>query len=251
MQAVILAAGIGSRLLPITDEIPKCLVPVNGKPMLVNTLELLEGRGIREVVIVVGHLKERVYEAVGRSFGEMRISYVENNVYDKTNNVYSLWLARDRLDRDSLVLACDLYYDGVVIDALLQNRSPCNVLVSKYDPSFMDGTVVKIGEKNTIKELIVKKNQGKDFVYSDKYKTVNINYFSEEFLREYFVPYLDLYVRVNGKQCFYELVLGGLIYFGKPEIYAVVVDAHKWCEIDDENDLHRAESRPYSREGSK
>lgn len=251
MQAVILAAGIGKRLRPITETIPKCLVSVNGKPMIVNSLELLESRGIREAIIVVGHLKEQVYEALGHSFGEIKISYVENDVYDKTNNVYSLWLARDRLDRDSLLLECDLYYDGVVIDALLQNRSHCNVLVSKYDSSCMDGTVVEIGEKNTIKELIIKKKQGKDFVYTNKYKTVNIYYFSEEFLRKYFVPYLDLYVRVNGKQSYYELVLGGLIYLGKPEVYAVVVDALKWCEIDDKNDLHQAESRLYSSESSK
>jgi NDP-sugar pyrophosphorylase family protein len=249
MQAVILAAGIGNRLRPITDKIPKCLVPVNDKPMLVYTLEVLESRGIREVIIVVGHLKERVYEAVGHSFGEMKISYVENDVYDKTNNVYSLWLARDRLDKDSLLLECDLYYDGAVIDALLQNRSRCSVLVSKYDCSCMDGTVVDIGPKNTIKELIIKNKQGRDFVYSNKYKTVNIYFFSREFLRKYFVPYLDLYVRVNGKQSYYELVLGGLIYLGNPEINAVVVDAHKWCEIDDENDLRRAQTCRYFSEG--
>lgn len=82
MQAIILVAGIGKRLRPITDSILKCLVPVNGKPMLFNTLELLESRGITEVVMVVGYLKEKVYEAVGRSFGEIEISYIENDIYD-------------------------------------------------------------------------------------------------------------------------------------------------------------------------
>ncbi|MBN2137842.1 MAG: phosphocholine cytidylyltransferase family protein [Sedimentisphaerales bacterium] len=243
MQAVILAAGYGKRLQPITNRIPKCLVPVNGKPLLVRSLELLDVRGVDNVVIVVGHMKEKVYEAIGHQFGNMKISYIENDIYDKTNNVYSLWLARDRLNEESLLLECDLCYDGSLIDALLDKRRNCGVLVSKYDGSTMDGTVVRIGEENLIKELITKKAQGPDFDYSDKYKTVNIYYFSRDFLLKFFVPYLDLYVRVHGVQSYFELVLGALIYLSEPEISAVVVDANSWCEIDDRDDLSRAEHR--------
>ena len=243
MKAVILAAGYGKRLRPITESIPKCLVPVNDKPILIRSLELLNARDIDNVVIVVGHMKDKVYEAIGHKFGNMKISYVENDIYDKTNNMYSLWLARDRLDEDSLLLECDLYYDGTLIDALLAKRRACNILVSKFDPLYMDGTVVEIGEKDVVKKLVVKKNQAKDFDYCDKYKTVNMYYFTGDFLCKYFVPYLDLYVQVHGRQSYYELILGALIYLGKPQFDAVIVGGDKWCEIDDENDLRRAEKQ--------
>jgi histidinol-phosphate/aromatic aminotransferase/cobyric acid decarboxylase-like protein/choline kinase len=240
MQAVILAAGIGKRLRPITDTIPKCLVPVNGKPMIVNALELLESCGIGEVIIVVGYLKEKVYETLGRSFGKIKISYIENDIYDETNNVYSLWLARDRLNKDTILLECDLYYGGDLMDKILEGKEDCRVLVSKYE-SFMSGTVVEVGQDGVIKRLITAKEQYPGFDFSDKYKTVNIYYFSAGFLQQYFVPNLDLYVRTQGTSSYYELVLGALIYFQKPEIRATIVDGIKWFEIDDEADLHRAE----------
>lgn len=240
MQAVILAAGVGERLKPITDNIPKCLVTVNDKPMLINTLELLESRGIRDVVIVVGYLKERVYEEVGHSFGKIKISYVENDIYAETNNVYSLWLARDRLNKNTILFECDLYYEGDLIDIVLESRQECKALVSKYKP-FMRGTVVQVGPDNVIERLITVKEQHAGFDFSDKYKTVNIYYFSAAFLQQYFVPNLDLYVRTQGTSSYYELVLGALIYFHKPEIHATIVDGIKWFEIDDETDLRRAE----------
>jgi len=240
MQAVILAAGIGKRLKPITDTIPKCLVPVNGKPMLINTLELLESRGIKEVMIVVGYLKEKVYEVVGHSFGKIKISYIENDIYDKTNNVYSLWLARDRLNKDTILLECDLYYGADLIDKLLDSKQECKVLVSKFEP-FMRGTVVEIGPNNVIKRLITTEEQHPGFNFSDKYKTINIYYFSGAFLQQYLVPNLDLYVKTYGTSSYYEVVLGALIYLRKPEIHATIADAIKWFEIDDENDLHKAE----------
>ena len=243
MQAVVLAAGFGKRLQPITNELPKCLVPINGKPMLLNTLELLENRGVKEVVIVVGHLWEKVYEAVGPSLREIKISYIENPLYDKTNNVYSLWLARDRLNEDTILLECDLYYGGDLLDTLIENRRDCNVLVSKYDPSCMDGTVLEIDKHNVIKRLVVKRDQDERFDFSDKYKTVNIYYFGREFLQKYLVPYLDLYVRTQGVNNYYELVLGALVYLGEPKMHAVMVGGERWCEVDDENDLRRAEER--------
>lgn len=243
MQAIILAAGYGKRLRPLTDSVPKCLVPVGGKPLLVRSLELLDARGVHDVLLVVGHMKDKVYQAVGHQFGRMRVSYVENDLYDKTNNVYSLWLARDRLLDDVLLLECDLCYDASVLDALLAQRTGCNVLLSKYDPSCMDGTVVRVAQDGTIEELIIKKRQQKDFAYGDMYKTVNMYYFRRDFLDEYLLPYLDLYVRVHGRQSYYELVLGLLIYLGEPRCQAVIVEGGTWCEIDNAEDLRRAEDR--------
>ena len=240
-QAIILAAGRGRRLEPLTRTIPKCLVPVQGKPLLVRTLEHLEDRGIRNVVLVVGHLREQVYRTIGHRFGRTQISYVENELYSRTNNVYSLWLARDRLDADSLLIECDLHFDGRLIDALLRPRRDCNVLVSPYDPTTMEGTVVEIDRDHTIRGLTVKARQGRGFSHGRLYKTVNMYFWSRAFLQHYLLPYLDLYVRVHGRRSYYELVLGLLAYLGEPRCHAVIVAANRWCEIDDEVDLRRAE----------
>lgn len=243
MQAVILAAGYGKRLKPLTDTMPKCLVPVDGKPLLMRSLEFLDARGVHDIVLVVGHMKEKVYKAIGHKFGRTRVSYVENDLFEKTNNVYSLWLARDRLCQDSLLLECDLYYEGSVLDALMAKPGDCTMLVSKYDPSCMDGTVVGVDESNAVTQLTVKAGQHGSFTYADKYKTVNMYYFSGNFLRKYLVPHLDLYVRVHGSHSYYELVLGELIYLGEPRCDAVIVEGDKWCEIDDQEDLRRAAER--------
>ena len=240
MQAVILAAGFGKRLRPITERIPKCLVPVNGKPLLVNALEILESRGIREAVIVVGHMKDKIYQAVGHQFGQIKISYVANDLYDRTNNVYSLWLARDRLDKDTLLLECDLFYGPDLIDALMSKGRDCDVLVSKFDPDTMNGTVLKL-DGDIVRSLITKRDQREGFDYSDKHKTVNMYRFSKDFLKKYLVPYLDLYVRTHGTQRYYELVLGTIVYLGEPEVNAIVVDKELWREIDDADDLRLAE----------
>jgi NDP-sugar pyrophosphorylase family protein len=251
MQAIILAAGYGKRLKPLTDSVPKCLVPVRGKPLLVRTLELLDARGIDRAVLVVGHKKEMIYHAVGHRFGNMRISYVENDIYDRTNNVYSLWLARDRLCEDSLLIECDLYYSGRLLDALVEQRRACNVLVSKYDPALMNGTVISIGEGDTVRELVLKRHQTEGFDYADKYKTVNMYYFAGEFLREFFLPYLELFVRSHGSQSYYEQVLGTLVYIGEPRCHAVIVESDQWCEIDDENDLRRADGMTFDTDGAR
>ncbi len=247
MQAVILAAGIGKRLRPLTDFVPKCLVEVNGKPILVNTLEILESYGIEETILIVGYLREKVYETVGDRFGKMRISYVENLEYNTTNNVYSLWFAKDHLNRDTILLESDVYFEGTLIDKLLSERESCTVLLDRFQPH-MDGTVVEMSPDNIIRRLIPSRDQHPGFDFSDKYKTVNVYYFSKEFLQRYFVPHLDLYVKTQSITEYYEIILGALIYYGKPEIYGTVVDGIKWFEIDDESDLARASYHLSSKE---
>ncbi len=95
-KAVILAAGIGDRLQPFTQQFPKCLAPVNGVPILVNALTHLSDAGVDEAVIVVGHHKEKIYERIGDTFEAVKVSYIESENYASTNNIYSLWLARER-----------------------------------------------------------------------------------------------------------------------------------------------------------
>ncbi len=239
MQAIILAAGIGKRLRPLTDNIPKCMVPVNGTPILINTLDILSQVPVQEVIIVVGHKKEVIMDRVGTRYKGMTITYVVNEVYDKTNNIYSLWLAKDLIRDNVLLFEGDIFFEKALVELALKDESRNSVLVNSYK-SYMDGTVLEINPDQSVKRMIPRKEQGEDFDFSDKYKTVNIYNFTRDFFQNMLVPHLDTYLKTQSVNEYYELVLGVIIYIGNPKLYASIADDIKWYEIDDANDLQKA-----------
>lgn len=241
MQAVILAAGRGLRLKPITDKIPKSLVEVNGTPFIINELEALsKHREIREVMVVVGYKKDLIKERIGNRYKEMKIRYVENDKWDKTNNIYSLWMAGEYIKEDFILIEGDIFFEHKLLDSLFENRGKNMVLLAKYKP-YMSGTMVEVNEKdNMIKRMISIHDQDIHFDYSDKYKTINAYSFTYDFFETYLKPNLDLYIKTRDAQSYWELILGVLIYLNTPNIYAHIVDNIKWYEVDDENDLDAA-----------
>lgn len=243
MQALILAAGFGKRLKPYTDKAPKALVEVNGVPLLINALNALSRRGIAEVVVVVGHMRDVIRQRIGTEYRGMKITYVENPLYRTTNNIYSLYLARDYLHDDLILLECDLFYPRELIDSAVSAGADCGVLVSRYNPVTMDGTAVSADENGNIKMMYINRHQGPGFDYSDKYKTVNIYVFKKDFLLKKYLPAIETYVRTQSPDSYYEMALGALIYFGNDDIRIVEVDENQWCEIDNKEDLERAERR--------
>lgn len=244
MQAVILAAGRGLRLMSITAKIPKSLVEVNGTPFIINELEALsKHREIREVIVVVGYKKDLIKERIGNRYKEMKLIYVENDRWYKTNNIYSLWLAEKHIEEDFILLEGDIFFEHKLLDSIFENNGLNMVFLAKYQP-YMSGTVVEINEKdNTIKRLIPGHNQDMNFDYSDKYKTINVYSFSYDFFKTYLKPNLDLYIKTRDTQSYWELILGVLIYLNTPNIYAHIVDNIKWYEVDDETDLSAANYR--------
>lgn len=243
MQALILAAGYGKRLRPLTDRTHKSLVEVNGVPLLINALNCLSERSIDEVLLVVGDKKELVISVIGHQYKGMKITYIENPVYKKTNNVYSLWLAKNYIHDDLIMLECDLFYNRTLIDAILQGDAGCNILVSPFDSQTMDGTVVHVNSDMSVDSLIIGRDQKVDMNYTNMYKTVNIYTYTKDFVSSSLMPVIDIYVRTQNTNSYYELVLGALIYWGNDIIKAVIVDASEWCEIDDLEDLKRAEKK--------
>ncbi|MFW6121706.1 MAG: sugar phosphate nucleotidyltransferase, partial [Petrotogales bacterium] len=187
MQAVILAAGRGNRLRPITDKIPKVLVEVNGIPFLTNDLEALaKHKEIEEAIIVVGYKKELIIERIGNYYKNIRIKYVENKDWESTNNIYSLWLAKPLLEDDFILMEGDIFFEHSILDYIFENRDKNIAFLSKYH-SGMSGTIVEIDEKgkkmmsgtvvemdvecSKIRRLIPSSMQGLNFDYSDKFKT--------------------------------------------------------------------------------
>ena len=241
MKALILAAGFGKRLRPITNTIPKSMVEVNGTPLLVNALNNLTSLGIKDIGIVVGHMADYIREHIGTEYNGAKISYYENLRYLETNNVVSLYQAIDFCDDDMLMLECDIYYHKEMLEALMAGQGECSILVSPFNPRTMDGSVIRVdGDK--AQELVLGKWQGEDFDYSLTRKTVNMYRFTKEFVAKY-MPMIKWYVENMGEQSYYEKVLGSLMYFRECDIRIVEVPEEMWCEVDDADDLARARTR--------
>lgn len=241
MNALILAAGFGKRLQPITNTIPKSMVEVNGTPLLVNALNNLVDCGIEKIGIVVGHMADYIRNYIGTEFRGVPVSYFENARYLETNNVVSLYQAIDFCKDDMLMLECDIFYNKEMLERLLGGRGDCSILVSPFNPLTMDGTVIEV-EGDSAKALVLGKWQEEGFDYTTTRKTVNMYRFTKEFLDAY-MPLIRWYVEYIGEDSYYEKVLGSLLFLKEFDVRIVEVPEEMWCEIDDADDLARARER--------
>ena len=239
MKVVILAAGMGTRLRPLTNSRPKCLVEVHGKPILQHQLESLAKAGVAECVLVTGYLSDQLRGHFGREFQGVKISYVENERYDETNNLYSLWLAIKEFDHDITLLEGDLIFEDVLLEQLLNSPDPNVAVVDRYQ-CFMDGTVI-LAEGRFSKTMVLKKDQGADFDYSRALKTVNIYKLSGKDLSRQIIPELARYVVEGKTDQYYEAVFADLVSRGVFELSILRTEATKWAEIDTMEDLELAE----------
>ncbi len=237
---MILAAGIGRRLGGFTDAHPKPLLEINGVPMLGNCLTRLSECGIEEVVIVVGHFREQVEAFAGNEYAGMRIRYVVSEKFRSTNNIYSLWLARQDLNEDILLVEADLFIDGALLPALQSLDADNVAAVARYARG-MDGTVVELDEAGLLTRLIEGREQGLGFDYSRSYKTVNIYRFGGAYLADEFVPALERAIEEGRTGDYYELVLKDTLARGKHAVRALDCTALRWYEIDDHVDRMAAE----------
>ena len=242
MQAIILAAGMGKRLGDLTRNNTKCMVKVNGVPLIDRALtQQLSRLDLSRVILVIGYEGDKLRAHVGESYKGLKITYIENPVYDKTNNIYSLSLAKKELQEDdTLLIESDLIFEGQLLDKLVNNPYPNLALVDKYE-TWMDGTMVKLDDDNNIVNFVPKKAFRYDEVDS-YYKTVNIYKFSRDFLKNSYVPFLEAYTKALGNNEYYEQVLRVITLLDKCDLKALPLEGEKWYEIDDIQDLDIAET---------
>lgn len=241
MQAIILAAGMGTRLKDLTVDKPKCLVEVNGEPLLKRMLEQLDGLDLSKIIIVIGYKGNKLMEFVTGLNIRTPIIYVDNDIYEKTNNIYSLALTQKYLQQeDSILLESDLIFDAILLEELVRDCRKTLAIVDKYEP-YMSGTVVKIDGENNIEQFI--KNKDIETEHIDSYfKTVNIYKFSKDFMLNFFVPFLEAYLKTIGSNDYYEYVLRVIAFLDKTQVQAKCLSGQKWYEIDDAKDIEAAES---------
>ena len=246
MQAIILAAGMGKRLGDLTRNNTKCMVEVNNVPLIDRALTQLSRLDLSRVILVIGYEGDKLRAHAGESYKGLKITYIENPVYDKTNNIYtnniySLSLAKKELQEDdTLLIESDLIFEGQLLDKLVNNPYPNLALVDKYE-TWMDGTMVKLDDDNNIVNFVPKKAFRYDEVDS-YYKTVNIYKFSRDFLKNSYVPFLEAYTKALGNNEYYEQVLRVITLLDKCDLKALPLEGEKWYEIDDIQDLDIAET---------
>lgn len=241
MQAVILAAGMGKRLKQLTKSNTKCMVEVNGITLIERMLRILDKKCLSRIVVVVGYEGQKLMHFIDSLQINTPIRFIDNQVYDKTNNIYSLALAKDYLiSEDTLILESDLIFEEAVIDVLLQDKRETLALADKFE-SWMDGTCLVLDDDDCICDFI----PGKYLNFSEKekyYKTVNIYKFSQHFSSSTYVPFLQAYETAMGNNEYYESVIKLIALLDTKEIRVKRLNGQTWYEIDDVQDLDIAGS---------
>jgi histidinol-phosphate/aromatic aminotransferase/cobyric acid decarboxylase-like protein/choline kinase len=230
---------MGKRLGELTRSSTKCMVPVNEKRLIDHTMDALLKAGIRRFVLVVGHGAEELERVLTSTYPDVEFVFVLNPDYAKTNNIYSLFLAREEMERDdSLLLESDVIFEQGILDDCLRHPSPNVAIVAKLQP-WMDGTVTKLDENGAI-SCFVSKHDMVAAEFDQYYKTVNIYKLSRAFCRDKFFPFLQVYIQAKGLNEYYEEVLKVLTFIDRGTILASEVGDKLWYEIDDLQDLEIA-----------
>lgn len=230
--ALLLAAGTGSRLYPLTQNAPKCLTVVNGVPILERLVNCLRKHGFKRLLVVTGYLEDHLRDFLGDQIGDMKIDYIFSPLYKKTNNIYSLWMARELINEPFMLLESDLVFDESLMDAMMY---PDRMAVAKMQP-WLNGTCVTVDDSQKVKKFVVDDNKLADCLY----KTVNIYSFSLKSWRS-IVEKLNRYIEEGRVQNYYETVFAELVANGDISFEAVSFDKKAWYEIDTIEDLAKAE----------
>lgn len=241
MQAVILTAGRGRRMEPLSRSCHKALLEIGGMTILGRAIDSLVAAGINQITIVTGYRADDITGFVTQHYPSLPVRFVLNERYETTNNIVSLALALESLEDtdDVLLIECDLLFEPRLIKELIEHPAKNVALVDRYRTG-MDGTVVTIDDNGYVSQVFPTVSQGRDFRYQNKFKTLNIYRFDRNFCRRTLRPMVSAYANHVDANCYYELVLGMLANVPEHRIAAQVVAESDWVEVDDPNDLNVA-----------
>lgn len=230
--ALLLAAGMGSRLAPMTDSTAKCLVEVSGIPILERLLRTLHAYDFTRLVVVVGHESDAIQDYLGDHSGDIEIRYVVSPAYRTTNNIYSLWLAREVIDESFLLVESDLVFDEALLEEMLHAD---RIAISRQLP-WMNGTTVTLDDTGVAAFCLGEMSRPD----ATHYKTVNMYSFSRDTWRA-ICERLDSYVAAKRTGDYYESVFAEMVAEGSLTLSPVLFDVDGWYEIDTLEDLAAAE----------
>ncbi len=230
---MLLAAGTGSRLQPVTHHAPKCLTEIHGVPILDQQVRCLEDWGFERLVVVLGHMEECIREFLEQRPCDLRIDYITSSRYRTTNNIYSLWIARELVREPFLLLESDLFFDTSLLGPMLR---PDSIAVSTIQP-WMTGSTVELDQQRRVISMDVGADARRN---NSSLKTVNIYSLSADTWR-HVTERLDRHITAGNVGDYYETVFAELIDEGTLSLRPVLFDDEQWYEIDTLADLQEAE----------
>ncbi|MDK9696950.1 MAG: aminotransferase class I/II-fold pyridoxal phosphate-dependent enzyme [Siculibacillus sp.] len=240
-RAIVLAAGTGARLFPLTAERPKPLVRVAGESILSRLVGDLTAVGVERVVVVTGHLGEQIVAELTAAHPRVDLVFVHNENHRTTNNIYSLWLARDHFDEDFLLLESDIICRPEVLEPLVRGPAGTNAALVSPKTWFMDGACVEVvGDPPTITaptQIPTGEHRAHHF------KTVNFYRIAAAFARGWLTDRLGEKVAAADLSAYYETLFAEAIDRGLTTFLAEVVADADWFEIDNLDDHDIAEYR--------
>jgi choline kinase len=235
--AVILAAGSGTRLKPLTDHSPKCLTEINSIPILSNALENLDTLGIKECTVVAGYYAEKISRAIGNSFRNVRVHYLLNQHYASTNDMYSLWLARHLLERGVILLEGDIFFRYHTIErafSLCANRT-C-YLAGKYNGK-KDEILISADADKKVRSIEVLR--GRSGTISDHhYMSTGILIIQGDY-GTHLSHWLTEFIAHNAVNVLFDDVMGA--HTDEGELLVFEVGHDEWVEVDTIEDVREAE----------
>ena len=230
MNAVILNAGEGKRLRPLTTLKPKCLLKLNGVTILEHQLVNLMKCGIRNVIIVVGYLASQIFEEIKNKEFDLEIEFIHNQIYHKTNTVYSLWLTRERVKDDFVYLNGDVVFDKEVLRRLLKSHYDTSIAMERKQ---VNEEEVKVQLASNLVTAI-----GKDMELSKAYgEFIGIAKFSKRF-NQLFIDKLGEVVKEGEVNEFFEVALDRTLK--SYDVYAIDVSDLPCIEVDTYEDFNTA-----------
>ena len=236
-SAIILAAGKGERLRPYTINVPKVLTEVNGTPILGNTLNNLGCAGVKKVAIVVGYLKEKIVEYCESQEWSVEIEFIVSDKYAVTNNMYSLWLAESYLVKGCILIEGDVFFEADIVTQIAKNNNKNSYWVVDIFGHSMNGCMLTAQDNGRIVSLeIVRENL--NVIKANQFKSVGILDLSAEY-GSCFLQWVQTAIKQKKTDVYYDLVLREHLH--EMPIYTKNIAGMKWFEIDDIEDLHKAE----------
>ncbi len=234
MQAIILAAGLSKRLRPLTDNTPKCLLKVGGKTILEMTIDNVLKSGVRDFVMVTGYRENMIKDFISQKYPDLSIKYITNSDYENNNNSYSLWMTKDHISGDCILLDSDILFDFRIISKLLESEhSDCLAVNTNH---LLGVEEIKVIVDSTNKILHI----GKELDPSNSFgESIGIEKFSHEFFRALGVVLERKIVKEKNVNEFYEKSFQELYDSGNA-MFAIDVSEYKSMEIDFPEDLQRA-----------
>jgi len=239
--AVILAAGRGSRLKELSLEQPKPMTEVNNTGILNNLVGHLINAGLSRIVVVTGYFADKLQKEIMDNFeNQAEFIFVENKIFNSTNNIYSLWLAAEYLKEGFYLFEADVFCDYDLIKQIVEHKAENITLLGTYT-ELMNGTVVDLNSSELVENMYLKRHQVDDFSFEEKYKTINFYKLSKKFIDEFFLDKLEEHIKNDDVNSYYELIIKEAIDLKYPFAGLRVGEA-KWWEIDTIEDLQIAEN---------